>query len=117
MIETKRPVNRHKAYHAHVYYGPETLAFATALCQEAGERFQLPVGRLHEQPVGPHPMWSCQITFGQKDFDRFIPWLDQHRKDLTVFVHALTGDDIVDHTDYAYWLGDSVALNLSFFGI
>ncbi|WP_413616362.1 DOPA 4,5-dioxygenase family protein [Halomonas cupida] len=26
--------------------------------------------------------------------------------------HALTGDDLADHTKYAYWLGDSVEVNL-----
>jgi len=28
-------------------------------------------------------------------------------------VHALTGDDLADHTTYAYWLGDAVELDLS----
>ncbi len=35
-----------------------------------------------------------------------------HRGGLSVLVHALTGDDIADHTQYAYWLGDSVEINL-----
>ena len=116
MKETKRPVNAHKAYHAHVYYDQESLAFASALCKEAGERFNLKVGRVHEKLVGPHPRWSCQITFGTKDFDEFIPWLDEHRNGLTVLVHAVTGNDLDDHTKYAYWLGESVELDLSMFG-
>ena len=111
----RRPENIHKGYHAHVYFDKDTLSFATTLCEEAGARFGLHVGRVHQKPVGPHPLWSCQITFGRKHFDQFIPWLDENRKDLTVFVHALTGDDLKDHTEYAYWLGDSVELNLSMF--
>ncbi len=116
MIEIKRPSNIHKAYHAHVYFDSETLDFATSLCNRAGERFGLKVGRVHQKPVGPHPKWSCQITFASKHFDEFIPWLNENRNGLTILVHALTGDDLKDHTDYAYWLGSSVELNLSIFG-
>jgi DOPA 4,5-dioxygenase len=117
MSKIKRPVNIHKAYHAHVYYERESSEFAAKLCIEAGDLFDLSVGYAHQQLVGPHPMWSCQITFGAKHFDKLIPWLEENRNGLTVFVHGMTGDDIKDHTDYAYWLGDSVDLNLSIFGI
>ncbi len=116
MTETRRPVNSHKAYHAHVYYGQETLEFAKKLCKEAGDRFNLRVGRVHEKLVGPHPKWSCQITFGSKDFDRLVPWLDENRKGLTVLIHALSGNDLDDHTKYAYFLGNPVELDVSMFG-
>ena len=115
MSETRRPVNNHKGYHAHVYFEKETLEFASSLCKQAGELFSLKVGRVHQKPIGPHPKWSCQITFSGKDFDEFIPWIDDNRNGLTIFVHALTGDDLKDHTDYAYWLGDNVELKLSVF--
>lgn len=115
MNETKRPVNVHKGYHAHVYFDATTKDHASALCQEAGQQFGLRVGRFHETLVGPHPCWSCQITFGNRDFDAFIPWLDDNRGTLSVLVHALTGDDLKDHTEFAYWLGQPVPLNLDFF--
>jgi len=35
------------------------------------------VGRLHLQPVGPHPLGSCQISFGREDFEALL--------DLAVF--------------------------------
>lgn len=111
----RRPVNAHPAYHAHVYYDDESFAFAEALCKQAGERFKVAVGRMHRKPVGPHPRWSCQIAFDAASFDAVIPWLDANRGDLTVFIHGRTGDDLADHTDYAYWLGDAVELNLAFF--
>ena len=113
--ESKRPINSHKAYHAHVYYDAETLEFASALCHQAGEQFNLRVGRVHQKLVGPHPHWSCQIIFGARDFDRFIPWLDEHRKNLSVLVHAMSGNDLEDHTIYAYWLGEPSELDLSVF--
>jgi len=115
MNPPKRPVNSHKAYHAHVYYDQSTLAFATALLEQIPDKFSLKLGRIWQKPVGPHPCWSCQITFGEKDFDAFVPWLDENRKDLTIFIHAMTGNDWEDHTRFAYWLGDCVELDLSMF--
>ncbi|KFI22748.1 4,5-dioxygenase [Nitrosococcus oceani] len=115
MKKTKRPVNSHNAYHAHIYFEKETLNFASSLCQEAGQRFNLRVGRIHEKLVGPHPKWSCQITFASRDFNKFIPWLEENRNGLTVLVHALSGNDLEDHTLYAYWLGESLELDLSIF--
>lgn len=115
MRETKRPINTHRAYHAHVYFDETTARFAKKLCEKVSTKFKLSIGHFHTQALGPHPCWSCQITFGTKDFNDLIPWLDTHRQKLTILVHALTGDDIKDHTDFAYWLGDSVELNLDFF--
>lgn len=115
MKEIKRPVNSHKAYHAHVYFEKERLSFATALCENAGERFNLKIGRIHQKLVGPHPRWSCQILFGSKDFDALIPWLESKRENLSILVHGQTGNDLLDHTENAYWIGDSIELDLSLF--
>jgi DOPA 4,5-dioxygenase len=111
----KRPINAHKAYHAHIYFDANTKAIAKRVCDASAEKFGLRVGHFHEKLVGPHPRWSCQVTFGSKDFDKYIHWLDANRVELTVFVHALTGDDLKDHTEFAYWLGMDVELNLGFF--
>ena len=113
MKKINRPVNNHKAYHAHVYFSQKTLEFATKLCQQAGDLFGLKIGTVHQKLVGPHPMWSCQILFASKHFDQLVPWLEKNKEGLTVFIHPLTGDDIQDHTDFAYWLGESVELNLA----
>lgn len=115
MSDVKRPINIHEDYHAHVYFDSDSKDTARSLCDRVAKQFELNIGRFHERTVGPHPMWSCQITFSAKNFDDFIPWLDANREDLTIFVHGLTGDDLKDHTDYAYWLGQSVALNLGMF--
>ena len=112
---TKRPENLYEHYHAHVYFGPTSVAQARALCQQAGELFGVSVGRVHERQVGPHPHWSCQLAFDGANFDAFIPWLDQHRDGLDVLVHGLTGDDLADHTTHAAWLGQESALKLDMF--
>lgn len=115
MTEVKRPINSHRAYHAHVYFEQETLQFATDLCHKAGELYPVTVGRVHQKLVGPHTKWSCQLKFTSRDFDNLVPWLDENRKGLSVLVHALSGDELEDHTTYAYWLGEAVPLDLSEF--
>jgi aromatic ring-cleaving dioxygenase len=110
------PVNRHAAYHAHVYFGPETVAQARELVTLAGATLAVQVGRVHEKLVGPHPQWSCQLAFTSADFDTVIPWLDGQRGGLDVFVHGLSGDDLADHTTHAYWLGRAWPLKLAMFG-
>ncbi|WP_461535117.1 DOPA 4,5-dioxygenase family protein [Spongorhabdus nitratireducens] len=113
MTIPKRPVNIHKAYHAHIYFDAETLEHATRMRSDAEQALNVKVGRLHQKLVGPHTRWSCQLLFSHKEFDQVIPWLDQQRKDLSILVHPVTGDDLQDHTEYAYWLGDSVDIDLS----
>lgn len=115
MSSVKRPINIHKAYHAHVYFDESTLALAKDLCQLADELHKVRVGRIHEKLVGPHPKWSCQIAFSSNVFDALIPWLEKHRQGLSVLVHGVTGDDLKDHTEYAYWLGEPVGLRLAMF--
>ena len=115
MSEPKKPVNRHENYHAHIYFDESSKQEAKALCDGSADKFGLEVGRFHEKLVGPHPCWSCQVKFSKVDFADYIAWLDANRGKLTVFVHGLTGDDLKDHTDYAYWLGQEVELNLGMF--
>ena len=115
MKEIQRPANLFKAYHAHVYFELDTVEQANKLCQQAGQLFGLKIGRVHQKPIGPHPKWSCQISFTNTDFEQFIPWISENRNGLTIFVHALTGNDLKDHTQFASWLGESVELDLSIF--
>ncbi len=115
MTNDKYPINIHKAYHAHVYFDERSRKQARLLCDSIKQLFTLKVGRFHEGAIGPHPVGSCQISFGTKDFDEFIGWLENHRNGLTILIHGQTGDDLKDHTEYAYWLGESMELDLSLF--
>jgi aromatic ring-cleaving dioxygenase len=110
-----RPVNLFDHYHAHIYFGPASVAQATQLCRQAGELFGVTVGRVHEREVGPHPHWSCQLAFDKVQFDQLIPWLEANRDGLDVFVHGETGDGLADHTTNASWLGNASELRLDLF--
>ncbi len=115
MNATNAPVNVHDAYHAHVYYDQESLDFAVALCRKVTTLFPVKMGRVHQKNVGPHPMWSCQLSFDAAAFDKLIPWIDEQRGVLSVLVHGLSGNDLADHTEHAYWLGQACELDLSMF--
>ncbi|TMJ38813.1 MAG: 4,5-dioxygenase, partial [Alphaproteobacteria bacterium] len=47
-------------YHAHVYYDPAQKADAQRLCETLRDHFGIPMGRMHDAAVGPHPRGSCQ---------------------------------------------------------
>ena len=111
----QRPQNLYADYHAHVYFDERTTEQARELCQQAATLFGVTMGRVHEKLVGPHPHWSCQLTFDSQQFDRLIPWLDEHRSGLNILVHPRTGSSGADHTTYASWLGEPSQLNLSHF--
>ena len=111
----KRPENVYEKYHAHVYFDQDTLDAATKICTRAGELFGVAVGRVHQKNVGPHPRWSCQLSFDASQFDDLIAFLEDNRAGMTVLVHALTGNDLDDHTAHAAWLGEPVDLNLAMF--
>lgn len=99
-------------YHAHVYFDQGTVDEARALRERVSQEFDYAVGRFHEKNVGPHPRWSFQIAFEASEFATIVPWLAVNRGHLTVFVHGLSGDDIYDHTQLVFWLGESLELDL-----
>lgn len=113
MKKTKEP-NSILGWHAHVYFNEQTVNQAEALCDSVAKRFpELKKGRIHRQPVGPHPDWSCQLAFNTAIFNEVISWLTLNRNGLTIFTHPITGNELTDHRDRALWMGDIRRLDLS----
>jgi len=102
-----------ETFHAHVYYDAATKPAAARIREAVEDRFEVVMGRWHDKPVGPHPMWSYQIAFDAALFGEIIPFLALRREGLTVFVHPNTGDALADHTDHVMWLGASQTLDVS----
>ncbi len=102
-------------YHAHVYYDSTSKAQAARLRVAIEERFEVEMGRWHDNPVGPHPMGSYQVAFRPDLFGEILPWLALNRGGLTIFAHTETGDALSDHRDHAIWLGQQQSLKLSIF--
>lgn len=114
MNPAEAPTPTIRGYHAHIYFGPDTIGQARALCEAAARRFEgVAMGRVHERPVGPHPDWSCQLAFAPALFAEVVPWLTMHRGGLVVFVHPISDHEVRDHTDRAMWMGAVRPLDLS----
>jgi DOPA 4,5-dioxygenase len=107
-----RDVNTIQGWHAHVYFSPDQIDQARAVCEAAQERFDIEMGRMHPDPVGPHPTGSCQLTVPPEKFSEVTAWLTLNRAGLDVFTHAETGDVWTDHTQHVVWLGQSHDLRL-----
>ncbi len=104
-----------KGYHAHVYFDESTVDLAKTLCEEAGKKFNVVVGRMHHRAIGPHPNWSCQLAFDRSQHTDLLTWLALNRNGLTILIHPLSGNDLLDHTDYALWMGEPQTLKLNVF--
>ncbi len=107
-----------ESWHAHVYFDASSRAAAWALREviEVELAGRMALGRFHEKPVGPHPMWSYQLAVPAAHFSEVVGWLALNHGTLDVFVHPNTGDALRDHRDCALWLGRSHTLNLAALG-
>ncbi len=103
------------SWHAHVYFDGSSREAAWRLRETINSELagQMVMGRFHEMPVGPHPMWSYQLAFAATGFTQIVGWLALNHGALDVFIHPNTGDEMRDHRDAALWLGKSHALNLA----
>ncbi|MEO8345991.1 MAG: DOPA 4,5-dioxygenase family protein [Betaproteobacteria bacterium] len=106
------------SWHAHVYFDAARRDAAWSLREAVVAHFGdiVEMGRFHERPVGPHPLWSYQIAFMPTQFAPVVAWLSLNHEALDVLIHPNTDDELRDHRDYALWLGRSHALDLSVVG-
>lgn len=104
-----------QGYHAHVYFDADSVGQAKTLCETAAAEFGVQMGRVHEKPVGPHPMWSCQLAATPEQFAKLLPWLALNRGELIIFAHPETGNELEDHRDHGIWLGTGLDLDLTIF--
>jgi DOPA 4,5-dioxygenase len=102
-------------FHAHIYYDAPEVERAKALAAKVRDRFGVAVGHFHLGPVGPHPRGSVQITVPTDRFGEVATWLAVNRDGLSIFAHAITGDDRRDHGENVMWFGPSEPLDFSIF--
>jgi DOPA 4,5-dioxygenase len=105
-------ISRTESYHAHIYFdGPEARAQAMMLRDEIAARFRVQMGRVHDRPVGPHPLPMYQVAFETAAFEKLVPWLMLNRRGLSVVVHPNTDRVRDDHLVHALWLGTALPLD------
>ena len=67
------PDARIKGYHAHLYYNESSIEIARHVRLLAKETFPaVELGHLHLKPIGPHPVWSTEISFEPYLFEWFL---------------------------------------------
>ena len=113
MSNTSAVAPKIDGYHAHVYYDAGTRPRAERLRDEIAATLGVEVRALSDEPRGPHPVPQFRFTFTAAQFDNVVPWLMLHREGLDVLVHPLTDNSYDDHSRYAVWLGNPVALKLN----
>jgi aromatic ring-cleaving dioxygenase len=115
---TLRDTSAIESWHAHIYFDSTSRDAAWAFREqiETYWRDALLIGRFHERPVGPHPMWSYQLEFTQAQFADVVGWLTLNHGALDIFMHPNTGNALRDHRDAAVWIGRSHELVLKVFG-
>jgi aromatic ring-cleaving dioxygenase len=86
-------------YHAHIYFE----SFRTII-------------RLHslsDGPRGPHIGRMFGVDIPLDAFERVTRFLILNRGPHSILIHPLTGNELLDHTHNALWLGERQALNLA----
>ena len=56
----------------------------------------------------------CQEALPPELFLTISPWLISNWDSLTVLIDSDTGNNVVDHCDYALWLSKKLDLNIAF---
>jgi len=100
-------------YHAHIYYDRATTrGVAEQVCAALGAKFPVEIEGFRDEPRGPHPISNVLVVFKPDQFEHVVPYLMLNRAGLDVLIHPLTLDAVEDHSLYAIWLGNPVALKL-----
>jgi DOPA 4,5-dioxygenase len=104
-------------FHIHVYFTKEKKSSAIALREKIKRHFaDIYLGRVHDNPIGPHPVGSYEIDVPQNRFKDIKAFLEENKKDLSMMVHPVTGNDVDDHSsDNISWIGQPLYINRTFF--
>lgn len=55
------------------------------------------------------------ILFHTAELSSIVPWLTLNKTNHSILIHPDTGNDLLDHTEYAMWLGNPIKLDISKF--
>jgi aromatic ring-cleaving dioxygenase len=104
-----------KRFHIHIYFEPGDVEEARALAGRARDINLFESVKLHERPIGPHPIGMIEAHFRGSAYDSVMGWVEANRGFFSALIHPDTGDDFKDHTDEIRWLGKELPLNFTFF--
>ncbi|KDQ18644.1 hypothetical protein BOTBODRAFT_29025 [Botryobasidium botryosum FD-172 SS1] len=110
-----------KEWHFHIYFFQKnSKAHAAALqlrdavlrLRRDGAFVAVPLFRVNEAPMGPHPVGSYEIWCPSESFASVFSYLCQHHGDLSILVHPLTREARKDHDTRRAWIGPSFPIDL-----
>lgn len=102
-------------YHAHFYFDHSCVEIARSIYAKAKNLPNTELGKFHERSVGPHINWSFMVLFFKENHNEVTSWVNENRQGLSVLIHPETGNDLIDHTENAVWIGNKAQLDLSSF--
>ena len=68
--------------------------------------------KFNTSPIGPHPTGSYEVWVPIEYYTIFLSFILLNRNNLSVLIHPLTREELLDHTDRAVWLGKKYDLKL-----
>ncbi len=103
------------AYHAHIYFDETTRETAEVLHLRLDEKFGQSINlyTLSNGPRGPHITRMFGVDIPIEIFESVLNFLILNRGPHAVLIHPVTGNELLDHTHNALWLGERQSLNLS----
>ncbi|PVF98340.1 hypothetical protein CPB86DRAFT_784966 [Serendipita vermifera] len=111
-----------KEWHFHIYFHQknsrehkEAIALRDAVLRlrKAGAFVAVPLWRVNEWPMGPHPVGSYEIWCPTESFASVFSYLCQNHGSLSVLIHPLTRHERLDHSARSAWIGAPFPLDLS----
>lgn len=63
----------------------------------------------NDDVIGPHATQFWEVDVKRPEvFVRLLGWFQLNHGNLSVLIHPQTGEDLLDHTERALWLGDKL---------
>ncbi|RWS20351.1 hypothetical protein B4U80_12099, partial [Leptotrombidium deliense] len=70
--------------------------------------------RFSRDAAGPHPIGNFLTCCNTSSIKNAMDFFGKNRGSLPVLVHPLTEREILDHTNRAMWIGQSMPLDVSY---
>jgi len=99
-------------WHCHIYFPMDRRDVAVRLNEDIQDRFGIWDYRWMDRANFLHPTPMFRFQFKREDLPDFLEYMTLNRDGLSILIHAISGDDIVDHTEHAMWLGEPLSLGI-----
>ena len=71
------------------------------------------VGSLFDRPMDEYPVGNFVTCCNSTALSRALPYFSQQHGQLSVMIHPLTQENLLDHSERAMWIGQQYPLDFS----